>query len=302
MRIYGAINKVERDADGVLIVSGVASSEGIDSDGEVVRADAMRAALPDYMTGGSGPLREMHQPIAAGVVTHAEVRQDGTTYIQARVVDRQAVAKVDEGVLRGFSIGGRVTARDPEDRKVIIGLRLTEISLVDRPANAECVFKLAKGAGVDVDATPATTISHEDFMLPQEPEAERASHVAARRAAQPNLAIVKGALAQPIRADVRKALADLADRTEHPGSVPDPATSAAIDRLLDRLARRRGRPTPTTGRGQQLIEAIREFAARPEPQTEADMLQLLGAMSEAQRDELLFMIGRRPLEMHPTGR
>jgi hypothetical protein len=145
MRLFGAINKIERDDD-VLVVSGIASSEAVDSDGETVTAGAMREALPAYMAGGSGALREMHQPIAAGAVVYADVQDDGSTFVRARVIDRQAVAKVDEGVLRGFSIGGKALARDPGNRKRITKLRLTEISLVDRPANAECVFKVWSGA------------------------------------------------------------------------------------------------------------------------------------------------------------
>jgi hypothetical protein len=47
---------------------------------------------------------------------------------------------VVEGVYKGFSIGGRVTARDPADRRLITALRLTEISVVDRPANPDAVF------------------------------------------------------------------------------------------------------------------------------------------------------------------
>jgi hypothetical protein len=39
-----------------------------------------------------------------------------------------------------------VTARDPGDRKIITGLSLTEISVVDRPANPEAVFDCWKAA------------------------------------------------------------------------------------------------------------------------------------------------------------
>jgi hypothetical protein len=40
-----------------------------------------------------------------------------------------------------------VTDRDPADRSVITGLKLTEISLVDRPANPEAVFDCWKAEG-----------------------------------------------------------------------------------------------------------------------------------------------------------
>ena len=47
--------------------------------------------------------------------------------IEALVVDPAAVSKVRHGVYKGFSIGGRVLARDPADRKVITRLKLNEI-------------------------------------------------------------------------------------------------------------------------------------------------------------------------------
>jgi hypothetical protein len=50
------------------------------------------------------------------------------------------------GVYKGFSIGGRITARDPADRNIITGLELSEISVVDRPANPEAVFDCWKRA------------------------------------------------------------------------------------------------------------------------------------------------------------
>lgn len=59
-------------------------------------------------------------------------------------MDDDAWEKVKEGVYKGFSIGGRVTQRDPANRKLITGLELSEISLVDRPANPEAMIDLYK--------------------------------------------------------------------------------------------------------------------------------------------------------------
>ena len=49
MRLYGAIQKVEPQDDGTVRVYGIATSEAVDEQGEIVRADAIRAAIPDYM-------------------------------------------------------------------------------------------------------------------------------------------------------------------------------------------------------------------------------------------------------------
>jgi hypothetical protein len=138
MRLYGAIQKVEPQDDGTVRVHGIATSEAVDEQGEIVRAEAMRAAIPDYMRFPA--LREMHQLSAAGTTLEAEVCEDGTTRIVAHVVDPIAVAKVKNQVYRGFSIGGQITQRDPGNPKAITSLVLNEISLVDRPANPEAIF------------------------------------------------------------------------------------------------------------------------------------------------------------------
>jgi hypothetical protein len=138
MRLYGAIQKIEPQDDGTVRVYGIATTEALDEQGEIVRADAIRAAIPDYMRFPA--LREMHQLSAAGSTLEAEVCENGTTRIVAHVVDPVAVAKVRNQVYRGFSIGGRVTQREAGNPKTITGLVLNEISLVDRPANPEAIF------------------------------------------------------------------------------------------------------------------------------------------------------------------
>jgi hypothetical protein len=155
MRWFGAIEKVEEHEDGTVTVTGIASSEAIDSDGEIITADAMRDAIPDYMKFGA--VREMHQPIAAGTALSCEVGDDGKTRLEALVVDPGSVKKVLSGVLKGFSIGGKVIDRGKENAKIITRVRLTEISLVDRPANPEAIFSLAKmedAMAEDMDTQP----------------------------------------------------------------------------------------------------------------------------------------------------
>ena len=148
---FVAFEKVEKQEDGTMLVSGVASSEAVDADGETITSDAMKAALPDYMKFGA--VREMHQPIAAGTAIKCEVDDAGVTHLEAKIVDPTTVMKIEEEVLKGFSVGGKVTSRDPLNKTVITGIRLTEISVVDRPANPEAVFKLAKVDGDEAEPT-----------------------------------------------------------------------------------------------------------------------------------------------------
>src|SRR5580704_7792147 len=146
MRFYWPIAKVDREQR---MVWGYASTEAEDDQGEVIRREALEAALADYMRFAN--IREMHQPSAVGVATQAAVDDRGL-YLGARIVDAEAWRKVTEGVYKGFSIGGRVTPRDPN---IITGLSLTEISVVDRPANPEAVFDCWKAADSPQARAPA---------------------------------------------------------------------------------------------------------------------------------------------------
>ena len=138
MRIFVPLEKF--DAEKRLAI-GYASTPALDSQGEIVKREAVEAALPDYMRFAN--IREMHQLSAVGVAEAADLDAKGLR-IAAKVVDDDAWEKVKQGVYKGFSIGGRVTSRDPADRRVITGLELTEISLVDRPANPEAVIDVYK--------------------------------------------------------------------------------------------------------------------------------------------------------------
>lgn len=146
MKAFLPISKVEERSDGTLFVSGIASTEALDVQGEIVTADAMKSAMPDFFKYGTGNLREMHGTSAAGIVEKATV-EDGKTYIECIVVDPVAVKKVQTGTYKGFSIGGRALSKSD---KTITSLRLSEISLVDRPANPEAVISMWKA-----DAEPA---------------------------------------------------------------------------------------------------------------------------------------------------
>ncbi|HEU0155939.1 MAG TPA: DUF6582 domain-containing protein, partial [Stellaceae bacterium] len=141
MKIYFPIAKVDAEKREVW---GYASTEARDDHGEIVKREALIAALGDYMKFAN--IREMHQLSAVGVAKEAGVDDKGL-YVGARIVDDQAWEKVIEGVYKGYSIGGRITQRDPADYKTITGLVLNEISLVDRPANPEAVFDYWKASG-----------------------------------------------------------------------------------------------------------------------------------------------------------
>jgi hypothetical protein len=153
-KLYGEFQKVEEQEDGTLKVSGIASSEAVDSDGEIITAEAMKAAIPDYMAFGA--VREMHTSWAAGTALKCEVNDQKQTEFECLVVDGEAIKKVQAGVYKGFSIGGRVTKRDPLNKSTIQGIKLVEVSLVDRPANPDAVFSMGKVEGDEPESTVGT--------------------------------------------------------------------------------------------------------------------------------------------------
>lgn len=135
--VLAGFRKVEQHDDGTLLISGIASTESVDSMGEIVKASAMAEAIPAFREWPV--LREMHQSIAAGKVTKIEV-VDGKTLIEAHVFDAGSVLKCLNGVLRGFSIGGKVKGRDSKNPKIITKLDLNEVSIVDKPACKDAIL------------------------------------------------------------------------------------------------------------------------------------------------------------------
>ena len=148
MKLYGDFSKTEEQDDGTIIVTGIASSEVVDAQGETITSSAMKAAIPDYMAFGA--VREMHDSKkAAGTAVSISVEDDGNTLFSAHIVDPIAIKKVQTGVYKGFSIGGKVTQRNELNKSIIDGIRLSEISLVDRPANPSARFNCYKAEGAE---------------------------------------------------------------------------------------------------------------------------------------------------------
>lgn len=122
------------------IVEGYASSEALDSQGEIIKSSAIEKALPEYMKFAN--IREMHQRSAVGKAISAVMdNKKKALYLTSKVIDPTAWEKVKEGVYNGYSIGGQVVKRIGN---VIHEIKLHEISLVDRPANPDAVFALYK--------------------------------------------------------------------------------------------------------------------------------------------------------------
>ena len=165
------------------IVVGYASSERVDGQNDIVDPEALNQALGDYMQWAN--LREMHQPKAVGKVLSATpIRgtiqlKDGSKLtnplrIICQIIDKDTWEKVKTGVLKGFSIGGKVlqaatNKMNGKEVRRITGLQLHEISLVDRPANPDARIVLMKrdDSASSEDLIQKASVSDPSKILPQ---------------------------------------------------------------------------------------------------------------------------------------
>ena len=161
---FFGIEKADKNSDGTLTVYGKATDDSLDIDQQICDADWLKRAMPHWFQSG-GNIREQHSNIAAGVAKEYEVKEDGH-YITALVVDPVSVKKVENGVLKGFSIGiknPRVTRDKSAANGRIIDGQIVEVSLVDRPANPNCQLVLAKSVnGEDTVIQVEELIEKED--------------------------------------------------------------------------------------------------------------------------------------------
>ena len=145
------IEKVEHTADGDLLVYGKATDGTVDSDDQIVDPAWSQKALSDWLeTGGNVRVQHQAQRDPAGKGVGVEFTPDGH-FVKALIVEPVAKRLVEKGVLRAYSVGisRPVIERDITGKArggLIKGGVLSELSLVDRPANGNCSFQLVKSA------------------------------------------------------------------------------------------------------------------------------------------------------------
>ena len=284
-KLYAEIAKMEAQDDGTVKVWGYASSEAVDSDGEVIAAEAMKAAIPDYMKFGA--VREMHGSNAAGTAIEINVEDDGRTFFGAHIVDPVAVTKVKTGVYKGFSIGGSVTARDELNKSQITGLKLTEISLVDRPANPDAVFTCYKAdkpkdeeeaADKDdepadkADETPADDTEKADGDKKDDKEDDKkdeAEKSASVNLSESEIAILKAVLA---KAEKQEAATKADEPVDESVIKSDKSDDLAKAEMADALAKAQDalkKSNEALAKAQAEIESLKKQAAPPKGSAKA---------------------------------
>jgi hypothetical protein len=144
----GAISRVEKQADGSVLIWGKATDGTLDSDGQIVDPVWADAAMAKWF-GTKANIRQMHQPIAVGKGVQLVVEPDGQ-YVKSRIVEPTAVKLVDADVLSDYSVGiahPRIIRDQRAPGGRIVGGEIVELSIVDRGANFNAHFAIAKRAG-----------------------------------------------------------------------------------------------------------------------------------------------------------
>lgn len=153
---FSKIDKVKRT------VTGIATADNFDTDRDIMEIGASVDAFQNWI----GNIREMHQPKAVGKMLNfnapVPVEYKGkmynglevTVYVSKGAEDTWQ--KVLDGTLKGFSIGGGVIEKSMEyDRasdcvaRRVSKYMLTELSLVDNPANPAALITMFKSVHND---------------------------------------------------------------------------------------------------------------------------------------------------------
>lgn len=139
--------------DGDFHVTGIATDASVDYDGQIVHPDWAEKAFAEWMKRPN--LRVQHSahmyPAGKGVQYW---REGNAIWVKSLVCEDNAKKLVKKGVLTAYSVGiGKpVINKSPAaPGGIIVGGMLVELSLVDRPANANCGITIAKSVGGKAD-------------------------------------------------------------------------------------------------------------------------------------------------------
>lgn len=145
--VFAEILKTAPQTDGSLLVYGKATGSDLDLDQQQCDPVWLKRAMPEWFSIGN--IRESHDAKrAVGKATEYEAI-DGDHMITAKVVDPLSKAKIEAGILTGFSIGiksPRIMKSATVKNGIITDGQIIEVSLVDRPALPTATLTICKSA------------------------------------------------------------------------------------------------------------------------------------------------------------
>lgn len=149
------------------IVTGIATAEVLDSQGDIIDYEASKRAFQAW----GGNIREMHSPVAVGKSIDIQFDDENkqvilSSYISESADGQNAWTKIKEGILTGYSIGGRML-EVVKDKAVsganrIMEYTLSETSLVDNPACPTALFTMVKSVDGNLQRVEAVTEANDN--------------------------------------------------------------------------------------------------------------------------------------------
>lgn len=137
-----------------LRISGYANTVTQDRAGDVIPSEAWLKpkALGNYLKNPIVLFQHDHDEPIGKMVEYSVTEQGLLVDIEIYNVDQRVYRLVEEGVLKAFSVGFRITDYSydvDEDVFTITELELFEISIVSIPCNQDSLFDLQKSMGAD---------------------------------------------------------------------------------------------------------------------------------------------------------
>lgn len=164
-----------------MYVYGKATGDDLDLDEQIIDKDFAREALGDWFKSFSN-VRQMHSTNLPPAGKGVELTEDADGFwLKSRIVEPGAMKLAEEGVYSAYSVGiskPRIM-RDKEAKGGrIVGGVISEVSLVDYPANPTCKAMVVKmAADGQLEETGA--------VLAEEPAAETETETETEKAAKP---------------------------------------------------------------------------------------------------------------------
>lgn len=148
------IKGVDENGYDFRLVYGIMSDTSLDMDKQRCDPNFLRKAIPEWYEEW-GNIRAMHKGEAVGTAVGLEEVEKDSWYLTSKIVDPDAIMKIDTGVYKGYSIN----VAWPHVRKdasapmgIIDDGTIVETSVVDRPANSNAKIALLKAVGLKKDA------------------------------------------------------------------------------------------------------------------------------------------------------
>ena len=170
--------QLEKSEDGEWRVHGLASTNGIDKQGETIIQKGIDLSPVDD---GRGIINWDHDNSPENIigVLDGYKQTDNGLYVNGRLFQNHDRAKAVHSIMEslgkgdkgrmGMSVEGKILERDPKNNNIIKKCQIRAVALTMNPVNADthCAFmKSLNAASIEFDATKENMVKSEESMMP----------------------------------------------------------------------------------------------------------------------------------------